>query len=236
MTLNNSDNKILTNYDINGNYRVFLSKKFQNWEYRLMDFITYHQYYKIDVSMDVSLEDLKHAKSIYKNTSFKGPIRIYEDRVLTHSTTANSWEQIKKTMLLKSWNRAKNDGDLTEDSPIGSLLKDPVEFRDFIMLGGMDFSNEIVVMCKQRGELIYDGNIPYHPGARIYIDANKLANEGLLLRDGIHIKVKDVLSLTAFMIDVITKESLLDDVYTPITFTKEANRLFLRRNFHKNTD
>jgi len=160
---------------------------------------------------------------------YNGPLREYENDVLVHSTTKESWAKIKESMMIKSWNFASESGDLKEKDPIGLLLKDPKEFRDYVMLGGYGFNNEIVVLCKQLGKLVYDKNMEYTPGARIYLDAKKLANEGLLLRDGMHLKVENSIDLNKYMIDVITPFDLSLDSFTPLSFSTEADKEFRRR-------
>lgn len=233
LELNDSNNRIFTNHDEQGRYCIQLSFEFENWEYRLMDFISFHKSNNIKYEINVEKERLEHAKSIYKNTIFNGLIREYESKVLVHSTTPKSWMEIMKSMKIKSWNNATNDGDLVEDMPIGVQLKDPQDFRNYVMLGGFNHNNEIVVMCKEYGKLVFDENKTYNPGARIYIDAAKLAKDGLLLRDGIHLKVKDEIDLSEYMIDVVTPSDFNEEQFTPKKFSKMADNLFYSRNTDK---
>ena len=69
-------------------------------------------------------------------------------------------------------------------------MGDPEELRDFILFGG-GTTGEIVVNSKQNNKLIYDENVEYRTGARLYFDMQKIAEDGLILRDGSEIKIKD---------------------------------------------
>lgn len=226
LELNESRDRINTTFDKDGKYCIYMSSSFENWEYRLMDFIGFNIKHNIPYELNVDDAQLEYAKSVYGLTNFNDPIRKYEKNVLVHSTTNESWKKIQKSMIIKSWKKAKDDGDLEEIEPIGVLLNDPVEFRDYVMLGGFNHYNEIVVMCKQLGKLIYDENKSYEPGARIYVDAEKLANDGLLLRDGIHLKVRSELDLKKYMIASITPKDLENMRFTPLTFSNKADKLF----------
>ena len=44
-----------------------------------------------------------------------------------------------------------------------------------------------------------DADAKYRTGARLYFDAEKMARDGLLIRDGFHIKVKDSLPLAPYL-------------------------------------
>ncbi len=121
-------------------------------------------------------------------------LRDNESPVLVHSTPLNSWENIKRNEMLKSWNLLKTEKVIAEEQPIGIQLGDPTDFSDYIMFGG-GVTGEIVVNSKQQEKIIMDINVEYLTGARLYFDAKKIAYDGLLVRDGCHLKVKDKLLL-----------------------------------------
>ena len=62
---------------------------------------------------------------------------------------------------------------------------------------------------------------------RFYLNAKKLASDGLLLRDGAHIKVKDYIDLNKYLIWYSTPEILgIDENTTPDKFFKLSNDKF----------
>ena len=135
--------------------------------------------------------------------------------------------------MLKSWNRLKTEGFFTEDFPIGKQLGDPEELRDFILFGG-GTTGEIVVNSKQNNKLIYDENVEYRTGARLYFDMRKIANDGLILRDGSEIKIKDSLPIKPYLIWVSTwdKIGLDSEISTPKIFAEKSDEFF-KTNINK---
>lgn len=74
-----------------------------------------------------------------------------------------------------------------------------------------------------------DKNAEYTAGARLYLDAAKITEDGLLVRDGTHLKVKGTLQLDKYLIWTATPEVLgINAVTTPITFGKTADETFER--------
>ena len=196
-----------------------------------MDCITYQKKYDRNIILSIDKENYDKACTTYKNNcNTDKKLRAYEPELLVHSTTLESWDNILKCGCLKSWNHAKADGDISEQEPIGNQLGDPKEFRDYIMLGGMGAWNELVVLSKQMNKLSYDMNKTYIPGAKLYFDSQKIAEDGILVRDGVHLKVKDVLSLKPYMIWAATSNNCHQYVkkWTPLTFSTAADNTFLK--------
>lgn len=123
-----------------------------------------------------------------------------------------------------------------ETQPIGRLLGDPDDFSDYIMFSNGSISGEIVVLSKQMGRVTMNPNMKYHPGARLYFDARKIAEDGLLIRDGCHLKVKDKLPIAPYLIWAATWKSvgLINNLSTPKEFTELSNEIF-NNLFHKKT-
>ncbi len=71
-------------------------------------------------------------------------------------------------------------------------------------------------------------NAPYITGARLYFDARKIAEDGLLIRDGIHIKINEELPLYPYLLWVATYKNtgLKNRVSTPKEFTEKSNLKF----------
>ena len=140
-----------------------------------------------------------------------------------------NWEKIQSDGCLKSWNCLKREINMHEDDPIGAMLGDPEDFRNFIMFGS-GTACEIVVSSKQSGRIVMDTQVEYLTGARLYFDAIKMAADGLLLRDGVHLKVENMLLLKPYLIFSATWENvgLPARVSTPEIFAREADQCFQR--------
>ena len=214
-----------------GAYTILYSRQFPSWKIQMGDFIDYSEKQNQNALVILSEKELAEVKQSYQghacNERF---LRPDEPAVLVHSTTLECWESIQRDGCLKSWNRARMESGLKEEKPIGHLLGDPEEFRDFIMFGA-GVRCEIVVASKQAGHLVYDGNAEYQSGARLYLDAGKMASDGLLLRDGNHLKVKDQLPLNSYLLWAATwKEmGLPDRITTPSVFASIADKTFEKR-------
>ncbi len=195
-----------------------------DWRLSLCDFISYNEEQNKNIILVLKSEELEEARKIYVGHSFKEKtLRDNEPKVLIHSTTLENYEQIKKDGILKCFNRLS-----FSEEPIGAKLGDPKDFRDYIMFYSGGTAGEIVVHSKQAGEIIMDENSEYIPGARLYFDANKVAADGLLIRDGCHLKVKNELLLSPYLIFTATKESvgLSKSSSTPKEFSEMSDKLF----------
>lgn len=95
------------------------------------------------------------------------------------------------------------------------------------MFGG-GVSSEIVVNSKQSGKIVMDIDSEYKTGARLYFDAEKIAKDGLLVRDGAHIKVKDCLPLKPYLIWTATWDNvgLETQISTPRIFAELSDEKF----------
>lgn len=68
----------------------------------------------------------------------------------------------------------------------------------------------------------------YKPGVTLYFNMEKAAKDGLIVRDGCHLKVKDSLPLDIYQIWAADRKSagLSGEYSTPAEFTYKANKLF----------
>ena len=177
-------------------FQLILTKKNGDWRYRIMDFIQYETEVGKNMIIAVNSDDLFEAEAIYGNHAYKEKtLRDYERPILIHSTTKENYQAICNGGFLKSWNRLKKEGIVKEEKPIGSLLGDPEDYRDYIMLSNGGYYCEIVTSSRQKGYIEMNPDAEYVAGARMYFDAVKIAADGHLIRDGAHMKVKDNLSL-----------------------------------------
>ena len=225
----NPVNRVENGMTEQGVYAFHISRVLNTqWHFSVCDFAGYCEANHLNAIVVLSDSDYRDAVLKYQNHSYKDPfLREDEPPVLIHSTTEEAWHHIQKDGMLKSWNRLQQEHPDYEQSPIGSLLGDPDEFRQYIMFG-KGISSEIVVSSKLSGFINMNFDAPYHTGARLYFDADKMAQDGLLIRDGGHIKVKDTLPLAPYLIWAATWEKLHmnSPISTPAIYAKKADAQF----------
>lgn len=200
----------------------------KDWKMAVGDFIGFCEADGKNAILVMSEADLKAVKKEYEGHSYHEPLlRENEPPVLVHSTAMNNWKQIERDGMLKSWNILKSEKVIAEDQPIGIQLGDPMDFSDYIMFGG-GVTGEIVVNSKQQGKIVMDVNAEYLTGARLYFDAKRMAQDGLLVRDGCHLKVKGRLPLAPYLIWTATWETIgfASQVSTPKIFAEQADKHF----------
>lgn len=206
-----------------------------NWHYRIGDFIGYNEAIGKNIILVMSESEYHEMREKYGKHCFDEAChRAYEPVVLIHSTSIESFERIVEDGSLKSWNRLKKEQRLCEEHPIGLELGDPEEFRDYIMFGGFGVSGEIVVSSRQYQYINMNPDAEYRTGARLYFDARKMAQDGLLVRDGAHLKVKHELLLKPYLIWKATWRSigLEKEISTPRFFAESSDKK-IREKFSK---
>lgn len=212
----------------NGIYTLKISKNFKYWYYDLCDFIDFYNGSNIQIDLDVEQPDLALARKLYGNHKYNEcALRDYETKVMVHSTPIKNLNNILKNSELKSWNILKSENSDWEKEPIGTLLGDIEDFSNYVMLSMLFQNNEIITASKQKHRIDTDINQIYTPGARFYLDAERLAKDGLLLRDGEHIKVKNCIPLDKYLIWYSTAERLgIKKETTPKAFFELSNKKF----------
>ncbi len=223
------DYQTMVGNSISGVYTVKVSKNYTGWEMSVCDFIQFQESRHKNILLSIGQKDLDKARQLYKEHKYNDPfLRENESDVLIHSTTYENWEGIKKDRFLKSWNVLKREKLIWEDKPIGQELGDPLDFRNFIMFSSGSISGEIVVLSKQNGKIMMNQDMTYKTGARLYFDSEKIAADGLLIRDGIHLKVMDKLPLEPYLLWCATwdKVGLNSHISTPKEFTEKSNMMF----------
>ncbi len=212
----------------NSIYTLKISKNYDYWYYDLCDLIDFYNDTDIEVISEVSNDDLALARRLYGNHQYnESTLREYEPAVMIHSTTKENVESILSSMQLKSWNLLSAEKTDWEQQPIGALLGDIEDFSNYVMLSGISQNNEIITASKFNGEINTDINQSYIAGARFYLDAKKLVSDGLLLRDGAHIKVRDYIDLKKYMVWYSTPEILgIEEHTTPKIFFELSNEKF----------
>lgn len=212
----------------NSIYTVKISKQNKYWYYDLYDMIDFYGNSNIDLILNVSDNDIELARSLYCNHSYdENTLREYEPTVMVHTTTLEAYKEIIANGSIKCWNLLKQQKESFEEKPIGSLLGDIEDFSNYVMLSPIDVNNEIIVASKQKGYIDTNPNQTYQAGCRFYLDAKKLANDGLLLRDGQHIKVKNEIHLDKYLIWYSTADNIgLPVKTTPNEFFELSNNKF----------
>ncbi len=212
----------------NSAYNIIISKiVHKKWKFAVGDFIGYCNANGLNGILVISQKEYDETQKAYIGRAFNEPeLREYETSVLIHSAPMSAWKQIQRDGALKSFNKLKSEGSADEFA-VGAMLGDPPEFSDYIMFGG-GIAGEIVVNSKQRGKIIMDQDAEYLSGARLYFDAKKMARDGLLVRDGAHVKVKDELPLEPYLIwsAVWDKLDMESQISTPKTFAETADQQF----------
>lgn len=214
----------------NGCAYTIKTSRFQckDWKMAVGDFIGFNQDNGKNIILVMDETDFQTAMDCYRGHTYNEPfLRENEPAVLVHSTPMHSWELIKQDGMLKSWNKLGAGKTIVEEQPIGIKLGDPADFSDYIMFGS-GIAGEIVVNSKQQGKIIMDGNSEYLTGARLYFDAKRMAQDGLLVRDGCHIKVKGSLPLKPYLAWTSTWDviGLPSQVSTPEIFAMESDKMF----------
>lgn len=232
LMLTNSEEYQFMCGSINGcAYTIKVSRtKCDDWKIAVGDFISFNEANAKNIILVLTELEHKAVKAYYEGHRYNEPfLRKGEPLVLVHSTPMNSWKQIKQDGMLKSWNKLKAERAVEEEYPIGIQLGDPADFSDYIMFGG-GVTGEIVVNSKQQGKIIMDINAEYQTGARLYFDAKSVAQDGLLVRDGCHLKVKDILPLEPYLLFAATWDNLgiASQVSTPKIFSEKADEAFRR--------
>lgn len=231
-----ADYQIMNGGGSNKVYTLKVSKEYPQWRMSVCDFLQFQEANNKNIILSISDENLEEVKSYYGNHNYNDNfLRSYESDILVHSTTLENWRKIESDGALKSWNTLRKNNATRETEPIGKLLGDPDDFSDYIMFSSGGISSEIVVLSKQQGRITMNQDMQYKPGARLYFDTEKIAKDGLLLRDGCHLKVRDELPLAPYLIWVATWQSvgLSSDLSTPKEFTEVSNRTF-NKLFNKN--
>jgi predicted acetyltransferase len=210
--------------------KLTLAKSSANWEFNLCDFLQYQSAHNRNIIMAVEKKDFEFARSVYGNHShIDNFLRPFESKVLIHSTTKESYKSILQDGYLKSWNVLKNSEILKEKTPIGHLVGDTSDNKDYVMFTSGGLGAERVVASRQKRKIDLDFDSPYIAGARFYFDAEKIAKHGLLIRDGRQFKVKDRLKIEDYLLWTATPAILgIPEETTPRIFAEKANDFFER--------
>lgn len=162
-----------------------------------------------------------------------GRVRESDPIWIVNSTTEQSWRLIEAEGNLRSFSEL--DAGFQKVCGLGLRdLGEPPEFAEYVALAPMDsLAPEIVVSSLQKGRICDDPGAPYDPGIRLYFDCHSIIKSGLGVRDGRHfLKIHRRLPLPPFLAGAFGASDVLLPEYeaswTPMSFTRAANRAFLR--------
>ena len=225
------DFQMMTTGGKNQVFRFIITKKAKCWQFRVMDFIQYEMAYGKNIILAVNENDLTLSQSEYGEHTYNDCfLRDYEEKVLVHTTTKENYCKIISSGTLKSWNILKNENRDWEEHPIGAIIGDPANYSNYIMFGTGGYYQEIIPLSKQKGHIEMDVDCIYTAGARLYFSAEHIAKDGLLIRDGAHLKVKDRLSISDYLLWTATPEAIgISEQTTPRIFAETSDRIFTEK-------
>ena len=226
-----ADFKLFTGGGTDGIFQLIITKANADWEYKVFDFIQYESEAEKDIIVSIDKQYYAAAQKTYGGHSYRDRfLRPYEHKVLMHSTSKENYPAILRDKCLKSWNLLKQAAAVTEEKPIGSLLGDPPDYSGYIMFTNGGISAERVLSSRQKGRIEMGLDVPYTAGARLYFDAARVAADGLLVRDGAHLKVKDILPLDRYLLWIATPDALgISENTSPRIFAEKADLMFQER-------
>jgi len=209
-------------------FRCIMTKAQKDWKYRINDFLQYEATYQKNIILAVNKDDIEIAKTEYCGHRYNDPfLRDYEQKVLVHTTTKENHVKIVSSGALKCWKVLKAEHADWEDKPIGSGMGDPIYYSNYVMFGTGGFYQEIITLSKQKGRNDMNVDGVYVAGARFYLNAESIANDGLLIRDGIHLKVEGQLPLDPYLFWTATPEVLgIPERTTPRNFADVSDHFF----------
>ena len=159
--------------------------------------------------------------------------REYDPLVAVHSTPENRVAGIVGAGEIRPASMLRRAGTVVR--PVGfEVLGEPPEYIDmvhFTELGSA--TGEVVVLSHRDGRINTNFSAPYTPGARIYVDFDRLLSAGILCRDGLHVAMtRGPVSLERYAIDLLTEGDLppRSEPWTPASFAEAADTEFRVRH------
>ena len=221
----------------NGLYCIRFGKRTADLEHRIADFIRYHHALSrsVIVGSAVAVEIHAQVERSLCQTPLPELAREYDPHVVVHSTTIDRWRSIQLSGQLLPSRDLQRAG--TAYPRIGfEALGEPAEYDTFVYFStlGNEIS-ETVVHSHQEGRIVIEPDSPYQPGARLYLDCDRMFQRGIILRDGFHMrKARGALSLAEYLIDVVIPADCASlkqsDHWTPRNYYRAADEVFSSRN------
>lgn len=215
-----------------GIFTLSVNPNFDDWIFRLGDFIQYETYYGRKVI--IHIPEIKNPKiiinEVIKSKFREKRVRYTDEKWLVHSTLLDSWKLIKESGQIKSLRKLNKDG----INIIGIGIEpfgEPEDYNDYVMLDTVNGCSELVVSSRQKGRICTNGDVEYAPQVRMYFDAHKIIEDGLGVRDGVHVlKIYKSLPLKPYLKQIYFEKDIPyikgRKSWTPTLFTEEANKQF----------
>lgn len=210
-------------------YTVIANPRQDKYFHRLIDFVHYETSKGRNIIINIPHLYKKNIIEKLELTENRSPniIRSSDPRWVVHSTTKQSWSEIKKIGSLLSPSELRRNNKKIHEIGLKAMLE-PEDYSDYVMFDMLDGCGEIVVSSRQLGYVCLDTNIEYVPGFRLYFDAHKIITDGLAVRDGLHIiKVFKGLPLEKYMVMSIDSSMFPKQKWTPNSYTYVTNKYFL---------
>jgi hypothetical protein len=232
--LDSQDDQFATGQSGQGPFSARFGRNAPHLERRLADFLYYEHAQSrqviLDFPPDIDLD--AYVAKAFISTPPSSAVRLEDPPILVHSTSLAAWQGIYTDAALKAASQ------LTHASPPNSqgngplddyLRHEPPEYRDHIMFGEIKTCGpEMVVASYQAGRFVMDEQATYRPGVRLYFDSHRIIQDGLGVRDGLHIlKVRQRLPLQPYLIAAISSRNIYPKgepaPWTLRTFVDQAN-------------
>ena len=164
----------------------------------------------------------------------EGPaVRPSDPRWVVHSTARDAWHNIRRCGELQSLAKLSVRGAYTGGLGLDTF-GEPEDYAHYIALGRIYGTGaEHVVASHQKGRIITDDDAEYQPGARLYFDGHRIIQDGLAVRDGVHLlKVRERLPLVPYLCAAVGVKEVDPhgsvSAWTPRLFLERANAHFQR--------
>jgi len=146
-------------------------------------------------------------------------------RVLVHSTSLETSIKITNEAKIRALKYLTINTKIDSTEISKYQKNEPEEFSEYVMLGEVEGNTELVIAMYQKDTFNISENEIYKPGARIYLDTEKMDRDGLIVRDGIHIgKVHKEIELNKYLIKTITVNDFpFVEEWTPKKFKDACN-------------
>lgn len=213
--LDGQDDQFATGQSGQGPFSACFRQRVPHLERRLADFLRYEHAQGRQVILDFPLEyNLKeYVTQACASTPTPGAVRLEDPPILVHSTSLAAWQSIQADGVLKAASQLTHSSSPNSQGtgPLEVYLRhEPPEYRDHIMFGEIESCGpEMVVASYQAGRFIMDEQAVYHPGVRLYFDGHRIIQDGLGVRDGLHIlKVHQRLPMHPYLICAIRAQDI----------------------------
>lgn len=230
------DDQYLTGKSGEGPFSARFGRRVPHLRQRLADFLRYENAHGRTVIVAFPEDVDPHARVAQALAATPPPhvVRPEDPKIIVHATTVGAWQSIRRDGYLKVGARSKAKTAHTEVDAY--LLDEPPDYSDHIMFGAVDSSApEMVVASYQAGRFVMDEQAVYESGVRLYFDNHRIIEEGLGVRDGLHLmKVQRRLPLHPYLLGAVSVLDLAPlpegEAWTVRAFVERANAAFHEGN------